>query len=277
MYEQAFIHEPGPGARRLIVAALAAASLIPAAANALSVRVTIENHAPPNGVFITPVWVGFHDGTFDIYDMGSPAASFLERIAEDGATGPISAAFGASAAGSAQGTLLGPVIPPIAPGESTTMVFDLDPNATTSRYFSYASMIIPSNDAFIANGNPLQFRIFADNGDFLGANFVVTGERVLDAGTEVNDEIPAHTAFFGQSMPDTGVDENGVVGLHPGFLPVGAGGILADPDFANADFTLDGYTIAEFRITAVPVPPALWLLGSALGAFGLVRRSPRPA
>jgi hypothetical protein len=58
--------------------------------------------------------------------------------------------------------------------------------------------------------------------------------------------------------PDTGVDENGVAHFHPGFLPVGSGGILDDPMFANADFTQPGYEVA--RITIVPEPSALTML-----------------
>jgi len=37
------------------------------------------------------------------------------------------------------------------------MSFTPDAMSLMSRYFSYASMLIPSNDAFIANGNPLAF------------------------------------------------------------------------------------------------------------------------
>ena len=40
-------------------------------AEAVNIRVSIENISPSNGVAITPVWVGFHDGTFDSYDGGS--------------------------------------------------------------------------------------------------------------------------------------------------------------------------------------------------------------
>jgi hypothetical protein len=239
-------------------------ALAPTTGQTLQVQVTIENLAPVNGVYLTPLWVGFHDGSFDIYDVGAPAAEFLERLAEDGSTAEISAAF----TGSVQGILSGP----LGPGDSTSMVFDIDPELTSSRYFSYGSMVIPSNDAFIANGDPMEFRLFDDEGTFLGANFFVTGAQVLDAGTEINDEIPLHTAFFGQVTPDTGVDENGVVGFHPGFLPVELGGILADPMFANGDFTLAGYPIAQIRVSAVPLPGALIMLVSAFGGLGLLRR-----
>ena len=81
---------------------------------------------------------------------------------------------------------------------------------------------------------------------FIGADFVVLGSNVLDAGSEVNDEIPANTAFFGQMTPDTGVSENGVVKLAEGFLPEGP--ILIDPMFSNADFTAADFQVARIRV-----------------------------
>ena len=49
-----------------MIAALAVAST--AASGQTSVTVKIENLAPANGGYLTPVWVGFHDGGFDVYD-----------------------------------------------------------------------------------------------------------------------------------------------------------------------------------------------------------------
>ena len=234
--------------------------------------VTIENLAPQNGNFLTPVWVGFHDGTFDVFDLGSPASMSLERIAEDGNTGPLSMDFDASGAGSAQATIPGPG-GPIAPGDIATFQIDVDGSLGTSRYFSFASMVIPSNDAFVGNDDPLAFRVFDDDGTFLGANFFITGSEVLDAGTEVNTEIPLDTAFFGQLDPDTGTDEGGVVALHPGFLPAGSGGILDDPMFANADFTVDGYPIAQIRVVPEPSTAALLAVAGVLALRSRPRRA----
>ena len=215
-----------------------------------SVTVRIENLAPPNGNFLTPVWVGFHDGTFDLYDLDSPVTPGLESVAEDGATSTLSAEFLASTSGTVDATIVsGGAIPPLAPGQSTSMTFTLDPNVSGSRYFSYASMVIPSNDAFVANGDPMAHAVFDDSGKFVGASFIVMGTGVRDAGTEVNDEIPDNTAFFGQMAPNTGVDEGGTVQVHPGFLGAGNGGILDDAMFASADFTAPGYQIARITIS----------------------------
>ena len=96
--------------------------------------------------------------------------------------------------------------------------------------------MIPSNDAFVANGSPTAHAVFDEGGLFGAMGFSIGGGEVLDAGTEMSDEQPENTAFFGQQTPDTGVTEGGVVMAHPGFLPPGSGGILDDPMFAEADF-----------------------------------------
>ena len=219
---------------------------------AVTLRVTVENIAPDGGVILTPTWVGFHDGSFDLYNRGESLDLFpgMEALVEDGNNAPLSAEFADQMPNGVDGSLFGPGMPPvITPGTITSETFEVD---TSNRYFSYASMVIPSNDAFVANGNPLAFEIFDDLGNFIETEFVVTGAQVLDGGTEVNDEIPANTAALAQATPNTGVDENGVVTEHPGFLP--GGNVLAA--IPNGDFTVDGYQIARIRVEQVDVPDA---------------------
>ena len=253
---------------RTAIALLTTGSLLSIAstASALTLKVSIENLAPENGTLLTPLWFGFHDGGFDIYDRDVTLNLFpgTEALVEDGNTGPISDQFEVVGAGDVQGTILGEGganFGPIDVGELTSMVVEVDPNSPRSQFFSYGSMIIPSNDAFIANGNPQAHRIFDDSGNFIGADFTLLGSNVLDGGTEVNDEIPSNTAFFGQTSLNTGEDENGVVTIHPGFNAVGSGGILDDPRFAGADFTAEGYQVARIRVEVVPVPEPGTVLG----------------
>ena len=240
----------------LSIAALAAAPAVQGTSRP-AVIVRVENAAPANGTFQTPVWVGLHDGTFDTYDSGAlasslpqPASDAIERIAEDGNTGPLTAEFDTLALDSPQGTILSNGMAPVFdPGRVTSRLFEVDP--TQDRYFSYASMVIPSNDGFISNGNPMAHPLFDAMGDFIGQPFTVFGDEVLDAGTEENDEIPMNTAFFGQMAPNVGVATSDLIGPHPGFLSPSIGGILADPMFSGADFTMPGYETLKFSFIPV--------------------------
>ena len=64
------------------------------------VVVIIENTMDPDSFFLTPFWIAAHNGDFDIWSSGQFAGQFpgLEELAEEGDTGPISAAFAASPA-----------------------------------------------------------------------------------------------------------------------------------------------------------------------------------
>ncbi len=184
----------------------------------VDVEITFTNSAPKGGTFLTPPWVAVQDGQFDIYDRGGPAAEFLERLAEDGTVTDIGAAFVASGAEGSAGVITGPdgaAAGPLDTGESGSVILTVNPQE--SQFLSFASMVIPSNDAFIASpGDPRGIQIFDDKGNFIGGDIEIKGSDVLDAGTEVNTEQDA--AFLNQSAPNTGVDEGGVVTVHPGFI-----------------------------------------------------------
>lgn len=245
-----------------------AAGILSTTAYAEPTRITvqIENVSPMQATFVTPVWVGLHDGVaFDTYNGNTPANSrpiagsnALESICEDGSTEAISDDFTTLQPLGQQATLPGPN-GPIAPGEMTSFSFIVDSDDPNTRYLSYASMVLPSNDFCISNGSPLAHPLFNDSGEFIAESFFVAGNEALDAGTEVNDEIPANTAFFGQAAPNTGVDENGNIGTLgsdingiTGFLPRGSGGILDDPRFREGDFSQAGYSFLKFKFTAAP-------------------------
>ncbi|NJL23505.1 MAG: hypothetical protein HC895_26120 [Leptolyngbyaceae cyanobacterium SM1_3_5] len=209
------------------------------------ITISIENLAPVNGTSLTPFWFGFHDGNFDTYDRGRPASQGVERIAEDGTTEAITQEFNQAGFGTIQGVVAG-ANGPIAPQETARFTVAVDGRNSQNAYFNYAAMLLPSNDFFVANGNERAHQIFDQQGNFLQTDFILLGSNVLDAGTEVNDEIPANTAFFGQQTPDTGVSEKGVVRQAGGFIPGGA--ILSDRRFANGDFTADGYQVVRIRL-----------------------------
>lgn len=239
---------------------------------AAPVKVTVENMSPANGLRITPVWVGIHNGSFDTFDEGIAASADLQKLAEDGDTSGVSGSFGVQA----EGTILGPVTapgePPIYhPGEMGSMMFDVNPAGDV--FLSFLSMAIPSNDAFMGNDNPMAYQIFA-GGAFQPQVIDVFGDMLWDAGTEVNDEIAANVPLLGQAAPNTGADELGVVHMHGGFIP--GGNILTA--FPDADFTVGHYHLARITVeqlgSPIPAPASILLVMIGTALVGR-RRFPR--
>ena len=207
--------------------------------------VEVINKAPKWGTSQTPVWVGIHDGLFDTYDRFEPLPNAMDALVEDGNNAPITEVFSKTPGAVWDGTVGSA---PIGPGESVYLPFEIDIEPGSPLFFSYASMILPSNDAFVSNGDSRANPIFDDKGNFIPVSVNSMGSMALDGGSEVNDEIPSNTAFFGQATPNTGVTENGIVLEHPGFFPKGSGGILDDPQFKNADFTVPGYQFMQINV-----------------------------
>ncbi|MEH2533614.1 Ca2+-binding RTX toxin-like protein [Bradyrhizobium sp. AZCC 1588] len=224
-------------------------------------RVTIKNTSESGGTFLTPAWLGFHDGSFDLFNVGEAASPGLEQLAEDGAATILGTELVAADA-DGQGLVVPGAAGPIATQETTSAILDVD--GVSNPFASFGSMIIPSNDAFIGTDEAL--RLFDAQGRFLGETTITfAGTDAYDAGTEVNTELDA--AFINQTAPNTGLDESGVVHLHPGFNgslgnPVGEGdqmilgGVNEAGEFIDpvaADFTRPGAQLAEVHINTVRV------------------------
>jgi len=178
-----------------------------------TIQVTVENTLPEGGTFLTPVWFGFNDGSatdFAVYERGEEASTGLERLAEDGNFAPLATEFSqATGTNGVDATIfgLGQGAPgPIDPGELASFIINVDPADVGEGNFVWATMVIPSNDAFLSSpGNPLADPIFSTDGEFLGPIEILRfGSDVLDAGTEVNTELDA--AFLNQTTPSILVD-----------------------------------------------------------------------
>ena len=226
------------------------------------VRVTVENLQPSNGFYFTPVWTGFHDGNFDFFDSGSAASNSLENLAEEGMVGGLMTDFANVGAGQ-QGVLANaagfPGAPVIDPGEAASQIFNL---AATERFFSFASMIIPTNDSFFGNDSGTAFNLYNMSGDFVGLNLELGLGQLWDAGTEVNNNLgAAFTPFVGAAT-----DENGLVSSAPNLSNIDG---LGTADGTTINFaTASGSPVLRVSVTAVPEPSMVSLLG--LIAFGLI-------
>ena len=94
-------------------------------------------------------------------------------------------------------------------------------NDGSNRYFSYVSMILPTNDYFMANGNPLAHSIASilrDRGEI--SFFIGTPNGgINDAGTELesfefsagNGLFPGRSLPMGQSGPDVGIETTDLI------------------------------------------------------------------
>ena len=229
------------------------------------VKITVENLTPHGGLYFTPVWVGFHNSGFNLFDPGGLASEGLERFAEDGDAAALRMEFDAAVgdAGGIDEMILAPDgfagAPVFDPGDSAMIHVTLDPNA--NRYMSFMSMIIPSNDAFIGNHNPEHIELFDTAGVFKGKQIVtVLGSMIWDAGSELNTEMDA--AFINQTGPNMGIATMCPVLPHPGYIGsfanrgsiplilggTGPGDILFDP--VAADFSLPHAAVARITIEA---------------------------
>lgn len=248
------------------ITAVAAVFVGNCTANADTFIVEFENLQGAGGFTLTPSWVGFHDGTFDTFNSGSAASAALEALAEVGDVSGIMSDFtGAGYAATDQGVLGQPAgfagAPLVEPGEIASMVFN-----TNNDFFSYASMVIPSNDTFIGNDTANMHSVA---GLAPGQSLTFDVIRIYDAGTELND--PDDGAAFSSSGGGgaNGTPEGGVVTLEN---IADFNTVFLNTNTPNGQVTTPlGSPIARFTITSVPEPGSLSVFG-VLALAGFLRR-----
>jgi len=94
-------------------------------------NVSVENLSDPGGLANTPVWIGIHNGTFEVARAGFEASQFggLELIAEEGDVSELETRFMSESSGPG-GVILAPDgfagAPVFEPGETVTQSIDVD-------------------------------------------------------------------------------------------------------------------------------------------------------
>jgi len=171
-----------------------------------SYHVTITNLT--NSFTFTPILVASQRRVVSIYELGSPASDDLAAIAEAGDIGPLATTLNGNQrvvdVQNSGGLLL--------PGKSVTVVVSA---AHGARRISIASMMLPTNDGFIA----LDSVRVPGHGS---ATFFSPG---FDAGSEPNDElctnIPGPTCGGVGLSPGENDGDEGYVHIHRGMHGIG--------------------------------------------------------
>jgi hypothetical protein len=247
----------------LAVSLIAAAG---ASAQPVQIRVSVQNLAPSNSISFAPLRVGFSSGTFDAFNNGQTATAPIISIAEGGSGSDWFPAFTGAEPNATLGTVVGMPAGPLLPGATATSIFTVDPSI--NRFFTFASMVVPSNDHFIGNDSPTEYNLFDSAGNLTLTTISQFGSDIWDAGSETDD--PANAAFLMGGVNAQRVAQNGVVNFNFSRL-----------DTFNGLTTAAGYTFQRqfsasdevYRISfeVVPAPGAMALLG-CMGLVGVRRR-----
>ncbi len=252
------------------VALVALAAASPATAAIVDVRVNVQNLAPANSVSFAPLRFGFHNGSFDAFNEGGVATAPIISVAEGGSGSNWFPAFAAADPTAVLGSTMGALLP----GASfSTRTFRID--TALNPFFTFASMVIPSNDFFIGNDDPMEYRLFDSLGNLLISQIDQNASEIWNAGSEAFD--PANAAFLVGGTNGLRTPENGVVGFNFSELARFNGRTTA-AGYTFRSNLFDNTAIYRISFSAAAVPePAVWaqlILGFAgIGAFARRNRT----
>lgn len=237
----------------------------------VSVTVTIRNLAPTNSISFAPLRLGFHNGTFDAFNNGQVATAPIISVAEGGSGSAWFPAFAAAEPAATLGSVGGALLP----GATASNTFTVD--TALNQFFTFGSMVIPSNDHFIGNDSPTRFRLFDAAGNLLITSIDQRARDIWDNGSEVTD--PLNSAFLVGGTNALRTPQNGVVSFNFSELSAFDGLTTAAGYTLNTQLLADTsvYRI-EFASQAVPAPASLVLV--LVGTFGMaiarrLRRDPQ--
>ena len=250
-------------------AALAALALANTASAApVTVQVTFTNLAPTNSVSFAPLRLGFNNGSFDAFNTGQVATAPIISVAEGGSGSAWLPAFAAADPTATLGSIGGALLP----GQSHSATFTID--TTLNQFFTFAAMVIPSNDYFIGNDLPTEYHLFDASGQLLIQSIDGLASDIWDAGSEAFD--PANAAFLVGGVNSQRTPQNGVVNSDFAEL-AGFNGLTTAAGYVfNSQLRADS-GVYRISFATVPEPGSYGLVAAGLLAAGWVSRRRRGA
>ena len=257
-----------PRIASLVLGAVTTTLVVASAAHAQQrmVTVTINNLAPTNSISFAPTHFGFHNGTFDAFNNGQAPGAGIISVAEGGLGDVWQSNFAAADPTATRGT----IGMALTPGQSRSMSFLV--NTGLNPFFTFASMVVPSNDFFIGNDNPQAFRLFDVGGNLLINSINQTSSQIWDAGSELFSV--AGAAFLVNGVNAVRTPQNGVVSFNFAELAQFNGEVTAAGYTFNSQLTANQpvYRIDFSSSTVVPEPSTVVLLSAGLLMMAFVAR-----
>lgn len=262
------MHKRSANPLRIAAMAAALAFCSTAGASQVQLKVMIENLAPTNSVSFAPLHVGFNSGTFDSFNNGQAAGPEIISVAELGSGTEWQSAFAATEPNSTRGTIGGALLP----GHTSSATFVID--TAINSFFTFAAMVLPSNDFFIGNDSPTKYQLFDAFGNLLIGSIVQKASDIWDAGSEAFD--PGAAAFIAGSDAALRTAENSVVGFNFSNLALFDGQTTAAGYVFNSGLE-SGTDVYRISFQKVPEPETLALILPGLLAVGWISRRRKPA
>ncbi|NJN50927.1 MAG: hypothetical protein HC809_03225 [Gammaproteobacteria bacterium] len=201
--------------RTLLFIALISLQVSAHADNRLRYEVTITNATP--GQAFTPQLIATHARGVALFDIGAPASTGLEILAEGGDTAPLTEALRTTRGVGTLQTVPGLLLP----GKSVSVVIE---TSFFHQHLSIAAMLIPTNDTYVAVSG-LRLPAFGEE---------TVQALAYDAGTEANDQncrnIPGPRCGGEGYSPGPNDGDEGFVHVSNGFhalSPLVDGDVLA--------------------------------------------------
>ena len=241
---------------------------------------------PDDSLHNTRVQVAFHNGQFDVFDLGKSLPAVLAEWAGRNFT-PVPEfheAFLAAWPDAKISQIWNPKQPLAAtipsPGFNRPVPWQtvVTVNPAQHRFLSFFSLLHPANDAMVANEDPYQIELFNSQGKFRGPLLLnIRGNQVLDLGLCENNEAQLANLDVAEFSGQACTAEDGTVTWHPGlngshrnpdgqpqrvlggstsYVPSGSTGhSFYDP--VDADFSRPGYRIGQLQISRWVAPVSL--------------------